>query len=57
MGLGSRKRAYTKNLGDVGQHGVFKELKEDQCHSREARVDGAKVGNTSRKHSVEGQPR
>lgn len=42
-----------KNLGAVREHGVFKELKEDQCDSCVWRVDGVDAGNTRRKHSIE----
>lgn len=46
-----------KNRGAVREHGVFKELKEDQCDSCVGRVDGVEAENTRRKHSIEGQAR
>ena len=46
-----------RNIQDVGEHGVFKELKEDQYDSSERTADGVESRKTSRKHSIEGQAR
>ena len=44
-----------RNVQDVGEHDVFKELKEDQYDSSERTADGVEARKTSRKHSTEGQ--
>lgn len=54
MGRDFKKRTYIKNLRDIEEHGVFKELK-DQCDSREVIVSGIAARNTGGKHSREGQ--
>lgn len=44
-----------RNIQDVGEPSVFKELKEDQHDSSEGTADGIEAGKTSRKRGTEGQ--